>query len=195
MLNVGGFRNRGGTTLSVSSSSSGGFKLHNEVSLTKQSTKVKPSISWSRMKWIYIMLFALFGPVITIILLTINEIALELLYNYSSFDNSNTEIEIVQKWQPCAPSTLNSIEKLKSKTPHEGEKTRGMVACASPINQNIYDLLVLLIYMKNVFGSVLPMEIYHVHEIDKSMVSNVIRLSRLNGVEIHVIDISEILKK
>jgi len=130
-----------------------------------------------------------------IILLTINEIALELLYNYSSFDNSNTEIEIVQKWQPCAPSTLSPIEKLKSKTPNEGEKTRGMVACASPINQNIYDLLVLLIYMKNVFGSVLPMEIYHVHEIDKSMVSNVIRLSRLNGVEIHVIDISEILKK
>jgi len=41
---------------------------------------------------------------------------------------------------------------------------------------------------------VLPMEIYHVNEIDQSTVRNAIRLSRLNEVEIHIIDISHILE-
>jgi len=69
-----------------------------------------------------------------------------------------------------------------------------MVACVSPINQNLYDLLALLIYMKKTFGSVLPVEIYHVNEIEPSMIKKAVGLSRLNGIEIHIIDISVILQ-
>lgn len=73
---------------------------------------------------------------------------MDLFSNYPSSAESYDQIEINQKWQPCTPESINSKEEQKSKTAHTGEKTKGIVACVSPINQNIYDLLVLLIYMK-----------------------------------------------
>lgn len=184
----GGFRNRSCTSLP-------GLEFRDDISPAKYDIKSKPSLYRFRVKWIYLLIIPWIGPVLLFLLLTISEISWDFLSNYSSLDKFVTQIDISQRWKPCTSSNINSVKKLKSQTTPVTVKTKGMVACASPINQNIYDLTVLLIYMKKAFGSVLPMEIYHVNEVEPNMIKNIVRLSRLNGVEVYVIDISEILEK